>query len=480
MITSSPSREQQISNAQSRLLALLDGATPAAVADAPSSKCPKCHAPDFHSGTWCGDCGYFPKAGFEGDGPANQEVEAGELDIWQLIPGWCWLLFAVELTMIVGSFVFSVSIGEHWARTLVSISVLAFCGMLMLVTHVRAYFRTLSGTHSLGTFDMIMKPTTIWRETLRGLPESSFLVCSMVWGMTGVLVSVLVIGGLDYMSIHQFVARDEPLDLPSAADVAGVVVKGAAAMPADDDPEAMQSMLGTLNEAANDPSQGGGNSPQDLQGAIGQFADSSQVSEDANSDSGTTSESNMAAAYPSVDDETTSDADSSNDEPASTTNESTTAGESSESESSDAPAAAADSSPGEQSSESLTQQSSDATPSTTATRCIEQLPPGEVVTCAIVGYTVNSASEPRSLLLAARVAGEWRYIARLSIDDVPSEIVTELRSAFPSHLSPRPLVACPFGGQWLTPDFFCEIHFPHSATGLRLTEPTFVGLSELP
>lgn len=182
------------------------------------------------------------------------------------------------------------------------------------------------------------------------------------------------------MSIHQFVARDEPLDLPSAADVAGVVVKGAAAMPADDDPEAMQSMLGTLNEAANDPSQGGGNSPQDLQGAIGQFADSSQVSEDANSDSGTTSESNMAAAYPSVDDETTSDADSSNDEPASTTNESTTAGESSESESSDAPAAAADSSPGEQSSESLTQQSSDATPSTTATRCIEQLPPGEVVT----------------------------------------------------------------------------------------------------
>ncbi len=115
MITSSPSREQQISNAQSRLLAPLDGATPAAVADAPSSKCPKCHAPDFHSGTWCGDCGYFPKAGFEGDGPAIQEVEAGELDIWQLIPGWCWLLFAVELTMIVGSFVFSVSIGEHWA-----------------------------------------------------------------------------------------------------------------------------------------------------------------------------------------------------------------------------------------------------------------------------------------------------------------------------------------------------------------------------
>jgi hypothetical protein len=82
--------------------------------------------------------------------------------------------------------------------------------------------------------------------------------------------------------------------------------------------------------------------------------------------------------------------------------------------------------------------------------------------------------------LAAPASGGWRYIARMSIDEIPADVLAELSEQFPAHLSSRPLVDCPFGGQWLTPDFYCEIHFPESVAGSRVTEPTFVRMQTVP
>lgn len=476
MMTSSPTREQQLSHAQTRLLALLDGSTPAveAAPASTSNDCPKCSAPDFKVGMWCANCGYFPKAGYEGGAPEDAQFESDELDVWSMVPMWFWGLLTVDVMMIVGAVWFSLTIGEHWARTIVSASLLIFCSMLAMVAHTRAYFRTLSSIHSLGTFDIIMKPTTIWRETFRGLPESSFLVSSMVWGITGVVLSVFVIGGLDYMSLHQFVARDEPVELPSACEVAGAVIKGANAMQSEESVGGMQSMLGTLSDAASESE--GGSGTQDLEGAIGNFAGTSDVNVEAAggsnepaADSSTTesTETDEAGAETGTVTEMASDTSA---EPASESSE-----EAPES-SSDSESVQPDMNVTDSTQHSNEPESGDAPPTSEVSTA--QLPPGAVVTCAIVGYTVNTAGEPRSLLLAAPMAGDWHYVARLPIGDVPPEIVQELTLQFASHRSPRPLVACPFGGQWLTPDFYCEIHFPHSAGGLRFAEPTFVRLIE--
>lgn len=485
MTTSSPSREQQITTAKERLLALLDGK--ANTGNSPpvseSTACPKCGVDGFKAEMWCAGCGYCPKAGFEGGGHLAEDEQQGDLSIWQFIPGWLWLLMVVDLALIAGSFYFSWAIGGHHARTLVSGAVLALSSLLIVVSHFRAYFATLSTTHSQGAFDIVMKPMMVWRAAVRGLPTTSYLFCSLAWGTTGAIMSVCVIGGLDYMSIHNYVGRDEPVNLPSASTVAGAVIKGASAMQTEEGAAGdMQSMMSAVQDAAADANSGG-SSPQGIEEAVSQLANTTPMPDEADADSdlgedpmGLEGEGTDEAIGEGGDeaDDADGDADTegdpaddlvgSNDEPRVTpggpgeeTDGSTDEGDSPET---DRVASSQHASANESSLETDT--------------LIASLPPGEVVHCAIVGFTVNASGEPRSLLLAAPISGNWRYITRLPIDEVPADVVADLTARFPEHRSPRPLVPCPFGGQWLTPDFFCEVHFPTSATGLRFGEPTFV------
>lgn len=338
---------------------------------------------------WCGECGYCPKAGFEGS--PRVDSDHGELDLKRLVPAWAWWTLSIEVLLIASGVVFSWAIGVHYARTVVSTSLLAVGSLVVVVAHFRAYFRTLSNTQSQGTFAIVSKPMTIWGLVLRGLPETSLLVSSFLWGVTGVLLSVFVIGGLDYMSIERLFVPEKQAETQGAAESS---LKNAGAIQNGDKSE----------------------TPSNIEEAVTQFADTAPMPEQSDED-----EKDENSPMSDEDD-----------------------------------------------------------PLGDAETLEESLPPGQVVTCAIVGYTVSNDGEPRSLLLAAPASGGWRYVARMPIDDIPSDVVAELIARFPDHLSPRPLVECPFGGQWLTPEFYCDIHIPESAAGSRVMEPTFVQLQSEP
>ncbi len=462
MSTTSVSRQQQITSAQERLLALLEG--PRAHVDTPPltdlQACPKCGTPEFKTDMWCGSCGYCPKAGFDGSPLEDDSPE--ELDVWRIVPGWMWLMLGVEVALIVGSIVFSWAIGGHYARTLVSLSLLGLGSLLAMVSHFRAYFSTLSTTHCQGTLDIIMKPSTIWREVARRLPNTSRLFCSIFWGTTCMLMSVFVIGGLDCMSIRHFATHDKPSSAPTVADVAGTVVKGGTAVRKEGnhgDRRPVDDLQGTAPDAESTEN----GSPKDIDEAVTQFAGAPPMEDSTGTadDDGATPESENSPQALATGGESTEAA------PA--------AGDSSESQDSESDSDAVNDDESDDVDEAEVEVFADESQSFVAS-----LPAGDVVTCAIVGFTVNSAGEPRSLLLAAPAAGGWHYVARLSIEEIPADVMADLTSRFPEHLSSRPLVDCPFGGQWLTLDFFCDIHFPNSPTGPRLGEPTFVEMQSAP
>lgn len=100
--------------------------------------------------------------------------------------------------------------------------------------------------------------------------------------------------------------------------------------------------------------------------------------------------------------------------------------------------------------------------------------------CVVFGYTTNNEGDLRSLFLAGLVApNRLQFVSKLSIDNVPEDVLEAMKARFRELATWRPLVNCPYNGRWLKPEIFCMVAYEGWTIQGWMKEPEVIPRSEL-
>ena len=96
--------------------------------------------------------------------------------------------------------------------------------------------------------------------------------------------------------------------------------------------------------------------------------------------------------------------------------------------------------------------------------------------CAIIGYEPSEERGLRSLIVAAPVEGELRWVGQVG-SGISSEMHGHLLSVLNARLCKQPIVPCTIkNGKWVVPDLFCRVSFLEWTTTGKLRGPVFESL----
>jgi bifunctional non-homologous end joining protein LigD len=98
------------------------------------------------------------------------------------------------------------------------------------------------------------------------------------------------------------------------------------------------------------------------------------------------------------------------------------------------------------------------------------------IPCLIFGYQPNTTGGIKSLILAAEVDGELRFVGQVGggIDDATHH---KLLERFGKMASPQPLLSCRVArARWLRPELFCRVSFAEWTNDGKLRQPVFESL----
>ena len=189
-----------------------DGAEPV-TEEWTGSRCEKCSAPlKSDVVTVCRQCGWYASLGqfveidqdwevdFEQDQEPAQRAHPSHVEVWlKLLPRWAWILIgtagivvaesvAVRLLTPAGS-----SLRTTWSLTQLGIGLFAF-----VVCHVVTFVIAVVDDAEVGALDLVLKPLKLWIRAVKSLPARLWAADAAVAGLTGVVMSIIVIGGLPY------------------------------------------------------------------------------------------------------------------------------------------------------------------------------------------------------------------------------------------------------------------------------------------
>jgi hypothetical protein len=93
--------------------------------------------------------------------------------------------------------------------------------------------------------------------------------------------------------------------------------------------------------------------------------------------------------------------------------------------------------------------------------------------CLIVGYTATGEDRLDTLILAAAVKNQIRFVGRISADDVPAATRNQLLARMRQLRRKTPFVSAPYEAEWLKPLMMVRVRFAKWSGGHRMVDPVF-------
>lgn len=176
-------------------------------------RCEKCDAPiKSDAVSVCRSCGWYARLGtyleVDPDWETEDDTEEqGEqkpapslLEVWRtLLPPWAWVIIGTVLLVVAESAIVRLTttagsgFRTAWSLTQLIVGLLTFFGC-----HVFFYLLLAADDADVGLLDIILRPLKIWNRILRELPAKLWAVDTAAAGLTAVVMSIVLIGGLPY------------------------------------------------------------------------------------------------------------------------------------------------------------------------------------------------------------------------------------------------------------------------------------------
>jgi hypothetical protein len=187
--------------------------------------CEKCAAPlKSDVVTVCRQCGWYPSLGqfVEIDQDWEVDYEAGEqpvgkprpshLEVWlNLLPWWAWLLIATVVVVVGESIAVRLLQPEVGGlRTTWSITQLGIGLVALFVCHIFNFIVAVVEDAEVGAFDLVLKPLKLWFRAAKNLPARLWVTDVALGGLTGVMMSLFVIGALPYEKLWDWGIEKPP------------------------------------------------------------------------------------------------------------------------------------------------------------------------------------------------------------------------------------------------------------------------------
>jgi hypothetical protein len=175
-------------------------------------RCDKCSAPiKTEMVKVCRSCGWYARLGtfvevdpdWETEDELNQAPpppQPSHLEVWmQLLPWWAWAIIATVSIVVVESVaVRLLAPSNSWFRAAWSFTQLIIGGLTFVGCHVFSFLIQATDDADMTIQDLLIRPLKVWKRVLQGLPVRLWLVNAAAAGLTAIVMSLAVIGGLDY------------------------------------------------------------------------------------------------------------------------------------------------------------------------------------------------------------------------------------------------------------------------------------------
>lgn len=169
--------------------------------------CVRCHTTqDWGTSSWCPNCGFYPT--IDADGVKDEswkhampveEEQIPEGNLFAQLPAWFWILMGGIVAIVMTGFFIRVQADEaESTRGLIALGILPFAFGTMAIAHIIASRHAMVHDPRIRFADAIISWFAVWQPSITQLPDSRKRIWSMTWGMTAVVTSLLVIGGIDY------------------------------------------------------------------------------------------------------------------------------------------------------------------------------------------------------------------------------------------------------------------------------------------
>jgi DNA ligase D-like protein (predicted ligase) len=97
------------------------------------------------------------------------------------------------------------------------------------------------------------------------------------------------------------------------------------------------------------------------------------------------------------------------------------------------------------------------------------------IVCAIIGYEPCEERGMHSLIIAAPVDGELRWVGQVG-SGITQELHAKLLALLKARVCKQPVVACTIKGVWVVPDLFCKVSYLEWLATGKLRGPVFESL----
>ena len=240
---------------------------------AAGEECPKCYSmTPWGKSNWCPECGYYPKAGFEGTGIDVTEDDLPP-SLLRVIPEWAFPTVLGAVAILVGSITTRFVFHDELQRSLCGISQLVVCSLTLIAVHCRAVYHA---TNSGKPIMVFMNPGETWSVVFHKMPQTKLLVLLLGWSMAGAVASLAV--GVDVELVAHRVADEVKgkkkvtfADIVSATKSVGMKAFGGKAPSMDTITQIMQA-TDQLSGGG-----GGGSADGEIGTAIGDLAKTSEA-----------------------------------------------------------------------------------------------------------------------------------------------------------------------------------------------------------
>ena len=417
----------------------LTGAPPAEGED-----CPKCGSDTpWGRSNWCPECGYYPKAGFEGTGITEDEISAPPT-LMSVIPEWIIptlvAAFGIFISSLVTRFVFHSAL----QRSLVAITQLLVFTALSFGIHSRACFIAMRTGRGWMSF---VNPGETWALMLSRMPKTKPLIVLLGAALTGMGSSFLI--GVDVDLVAEEIAKEvKGNPKVTFSDIVGAMTKISSKAFGDQKKNGAMAAFGKLTQAMGQMSNAGGGGPDlgsgGIEDSIGALAGTANVFT-GGAVSGGGGGGDAAGGLEGAIGQFGGTADV-------FTGGMTSGG-------AGGPGGAGESSGGTQSIPKAQGQSSstgDATSPAGDQASASQTK--ETVDYWIYGYTTNPDGEIRSLLLATTGGtGKLRFSLKLGIEGFSADDLAKISEQLKPYRTGTPAVNSPYGGKWVNPVTKCRV-----------------------
>ena len=231
----------------------------AALGEEPTGpRCSNCGGAQAAELTVCRRCGYYAPLGrvVELD-PSDREGGAPVVappSFWQvwsgLVPLWGWAVACCVVLVVAESVLVANLVPAGKWRTLWSFSQLLIGFCALMTVHGMAYLALLMENAGANLLDIIIKPLACWSPVVKRLPKGWWRIALGAGSLTAMLMSLLVIRGLDYEKLLDWGIKEQPKH-----NLLGAVVEQTKKIAPKDETleEALNSLENPIEEPEKEP-----------------------------------------------------------------------------------------------------------------------------------------------------------------------------------------------------------------------------------